>query len=213
MVLYDLKTLPTGAQTSKVVAEVRSLGGRECLWVALPPDIREKGIPDVDYIDTENFVVLPEIFSTGVLEVDIFTTLAPDATSEDRGFSGLAYHIDQSLENFESVYIRGTNGLKENPPQPRNARGIQYFAFPSAKFDYLRTNFPGVYEAPANLGLNEWISLRLEVDDSGVKAYVNEDLALVVEKSLCKANTGRVGLRVDIGTEAYFSNLRISKFN
>lgn len=213
MTFYDLKIIPAGAQMSKVVAEVRDFDGRDCLWVALPPDIRETGLPDVDYIDTENFVILPIDFSTGTLEVDIYTTLAHDAQPEDRGFSGLAYHIDDDLKNFESVYIRGTNGLKENPPAPRNARGIQYFAFPDAKFDYLRENYPGVYEAPANLGLNEWISLKLEVSENGVTSYVNGDKVLVVEGSLCKSQSGRVGLRVDIGTEAYFSNLSVTHFN
>jgi hypothetical protein len=213
MTFYDLKTIPAGAQMSKVVAEVRDFDGRDCLWVALPPDIRKTGMPDVDYIDTENFVILPIDFSTGTLEVDIDTTLAHDAQPEDRGFSGLAYHIDDDLKNFESVYIRGTNGLKENPPAPRNARGIQYFAFPDAKFDFLRENFPGVYEAPANLGLNEWIKLKLEVTEDGVTSYVNGEKVLEVEGSLCKSKSGKVGLRVDIGTEAYFSDLRVTHTN
>ncbi|MEY4424418.1 MAG: hypothetical protein RJB56_45 [Actinomycetota bacterium] len=192
------------------MAESRQFDGRECLWVALPSDIRTTGLPDVDYIDTENFVILPVNFSTGILEVDVYTILAADAAPEDRGFSGLAYHIDDEVKNFESVYIRGLNGLKENPPAPRNSRGIQYFAFPDAKFDYLRENFPEVYEAPANLGLNEWVTLRLEVSEAGVVAFVNGVKALEVHGSLCKTQQGRVGLRVDIGSEAYFSNLRIS---
>lgn len=213
MTFYDLKAIPIGAQMSKVVAEVRNLDGLDCLWVALPSDIRVSGMPDVDYIDTENFVILPVDFSTGTLEVDIYTTLANDATPEDRGFSGLAYHIDEDVKNFESVYIRGTNGLKENPPAPRDLRAIQYFAFPDAKFDYLREKFPGVYEAPANLGLNEWIKLKLEVTEDGVTSYVNGEKVLEVEGSLCKSKSGKVGLRVDIGTEAYFSNLRVTHTN
>lgn len=210
MTELKLDVLPAGSVLSKVVAEPRSFDGRDCLWVALPSDIRTNGVANVDYIDTENFVLLPIEFSTGTLEVDIYTVLAPDATPEDRGFSGLAYHIDEDIKNFESVYIRGTNGLKENPPAPRNERGIQYFAFPDAKFDYLRENFPGVYEAAANLGLNEWVTLRLDVSEAGVIAYVNGDKSLEVIGSLCKTTSGRVGLRVDIGSEAYFSNIRIT---
>lgn len=210
MTFIELNKLPEGSVLSKVIAEPRNFAGRDCLWVALPSDIRETGLPDVDYIDTENFVVLPIDFATGTLEVDIYTVLAPDAAPEDRGFSGLAYHIDEDLKNFESVYIRCTNGLKENPPAPRNARAIQYFAFPNAKFDYLRENFPGVYESAANLGLNEWITLRLEVSKNGVTAFVNGEQVLTVNESLCETSTGKLGLRVDIGSEAYFSNLRVS---
>jgi len=210
MTFFELNEIPDGSHLSKVVAEPRYFAERNCLWVALPEDIRIAGLPNVDYIDTENFVVLPIEFSTGTLEVDIYTVLAPDAAPEDRGFSGLAYHIDEALANFESVYIRGTNGLKENPPAPRDARAIQYFAFPDAKFDYLRDEFPGVYEAAANLGLNEWITLRLEVAEHGVTSYINGEKVLVVDGSLGKTASGKFGLRVDIGSEAYFSNLRIT---
>jgi hypothetical protein len=210
MTFIELNTLPEGSLLSKVIAEPRNFAGRDCLWVALPADIRLTGLPDVDYIDTENFVVLPIEFATGTLEVDIYTVLANDAAPEDRGFSGLAYHIDEDLKNFESVYIRCTNGLKENPPAPRNVRAIQYFAFPNAKFDYLREYFPGVYESAANLGLNEWVTLRLEVSENGVTAYVNGEQVLTVNESLCETSTGKLGLRVDIGSEAYFSNLRVS---
>ena len=210
MTVFDLATLPAGAKLSKVIAEGKTIDGRNCLWVALPQGIRVTGVPDVDYIDTENFVISPVDFSTGTLEVDIYTTLAHDAAPEDRGFSGLAYHIDDEVKNFESVYIRGTNRLKETPPAPRNVRAVQYFAFPDAKFDYLRENFTGVYEAPANLGLNEWVNLRLEVNDSGVTTYINGEKVLEVEGSLCKTKSGKVGLRVDIGSEAYFANLKVT---
>lgn len=210
MTYFDLVDLPTGANLSKVVAAPREVGGRRGLWVALPADIRQTGLPNVDYIDAENIVVLPVEFSTGTLEVDIFITLAADARPEDRGFAGLDYHIDDAIKNFESVYLRATNGLKENPPAPRDVRAIQYFAFPNAKFQYLRDTFPGAYEAPANIGLGEWINLRLEVTASGVKSFVNGELVLSIAESLCKATTGKVGLRVDIGSEAVFSNLRIS---
>ena len=210
MTYFDLADLPTGAKLSKVVAEPREANGRKGLWVALPADIRQTGLPNVDYIDAENIVVLPVEFSTGTLEVDVFITLATDAAPEDRGFAGLDYHIDDEIKHFESVYLRATNGLKENPPAPRNVRAIQYFAFPDAKFQYLRDTFPGVYEAPANIGLGEWINLRLEVSESGVKSFVNGEMVLAVAKSLCKTSTGKIGLRVDIGSEAVFSNLRIS---
>jgi hypothetical protein len=209
MSLIDLKTMPAGARLSKVVAEPRSAEGREGLWVALPGDIRTRGVANIDYIDTENFVLLDEEFTTGTLAVDIYITLAADAEPEDRGFAGLAYHIDENLKNFESVYLRGTNGLKENPPAPRNVRAVQYFAFPDSKFDVLREQHPGVYEAAANIGLNEWINLRLEVLADGVTTYVNNEKVLEVSGSLCKVAGGKVGLRVDIGSEAVFSNLKI----
>lgn len=213
MSLIDLKTIPAGARLSKVVAEPRSIAGREGLWVALPGDIRANGLANIDYIDTENFVLLDEHFRTGTLEVDVYITLAHDAEPEDRGFAGLAYHIDENLKNFESVYLRGTNGLKENPPAPRNVRAVQYFAFPDAKFDLLREEHPGVYEAPANIGLNEWINLRLDVTANGVTTYVNNEKVLEVVGSLCKTDSGKIGLRVDIGSEAIFSNLKITPGN
>ncbi len=62
------------------------------------------------------------------------------------------------------------------------------------------------------MGLNEWITLRLEVKDAQAKLFVNEskEPVLIVNDLKHGADAlGKIGLWVDIGTEGYFSSLRI----
>ena len=73
------------------------------------------------------------------------------------------------------------NGLKTNPPSPRDQRAIQYFAYPDWPFDRLRTEYPdGRYEAPADIGPDEWTKLRIDVESTAVDVVVNGTTVLRV---------------------------------
>jgi hypothetical protein len=64
------------------------------------------------------------------------------------------------------------------------------------------------------MGLNEWIKMRIVVSGSRAKLYLNENKepSLVVnDLKLGSEASGAIGLFVDIGTEGYFSGLKISK--
>jgi hypothetical protein len=43
----------------------------------------------------------------------------------------------------------------QNRPSPRDQRAIQYFGYPDWKFDRLREQYPGDYEAGADIGPDE----------------------------------------------------------
>ena len=55
------------------------------------------------------------------------------------------------------------------------------------------------------------IRLRLEIAGSELKAFINDEKepALMVNDLKFGNSTGKIGLWVDDGTAAYFSNLRI----
>ena len=75
------------------------------------------------------------------------------------------------------------NGQKTNPPSPRDQRAIQYFAYPEWKFDRLREQYPdGDYEAGADIGPDEWITLKLDIDDTSLTANVNGNETLTLRK-------------------------------
>jgi hypothetical protein len=77
----------------------------------------------------------------------------------------------------------------------------------------LRKEAPGQYESYADMGLNEWIKLRIEVNDNKAKLFINdnEQPSLIVNDLKQGTNlAGAVGLWVDVGTEGYFSDLKIS---
>ena len=167
----------------------------------------------VKKVDEATFVRVNDIvFQDGTIEVKLLSRLLPTATPQDRGFIGIAFRISEANDRFECIYIRPTNGRAEQ--QLRRNRSTQYFSFPDYKFDRLRKEAAGEYESYADMGLNEWITLRIEVKGAGAKLFINNGTqpALVVNDLKHGADlSGAIGLFVDQGTEGYFTKLKISK--
>ncbi len=208
---HDLATLPPGATLRSVTAVPGHVAGRDALRVELTDEVTRSGKPHVDYVDRPTFVVLPVDLENGTISVDILGRLRPDAPETARAFAGIAYRIADGGQRFECVYLRPLNGRKVNPPPPRHTRAIQYFAYPDWGFDRLREQHPdGRYEAGADIGPEEWINLRIGIDGVRVEVHVNDALALLIEKAKAEPASGAIGLWVDIGTQAFFSNLRVT---
>ena len=206
----DLAALPPGAEFHRVTAMPVDYKGRKALKVALSEAV-SGGRPGIDFGDTDTFVMLPVSFRNGTIEVDLLGRLTATAPPDSRAFAGIAYRIADNGKQFESVYVRPLNGLKLNPPPPRDRRAIQYFAYPDWRFARLREAYPdGRYEAGARIAGDEWIALRLDVEEDKVRVSVNGEQRLVVTEPKAWPASGAVGLWVDIGTEAYFANLRIT---
>jgi len=147
----------------------------------------------------------------GIVEVDLLSRLSDGAPDYARAFAGLAYRIIENLESFEAVYVRPLNGAKVDPPGPRAQRAVQYFAYPEWNFERLREEYPdGRYESGAHIGPDEWIQLRVEVQDGRLRASVDGIQILDLAETKGREALGGIGLFVDIGTEAFFSNLSIT---
>lgn len=211
LVVHSLLNIPDGAALRSVVAEPAVVGPTRALRVHISPEIEAHGVPGVDFVDRATFVELPVEFRTGTLRVRILSTLRPTAPSEARGFAGLAFGIAEDASRFQAVYVRPANGLRENPPAPRDGRAIQYFAFPEWPFDRLRELRPesGV-EASADIGLGSWIDLEVEVTENRIHARV-DGRHMIDTPTLRPPETGTVGLFVDIGTEAFFRDLKVTR--
>lgn len=208
-VTHALDTLPDGATPRSVTATPVTIDGRPALRVALIDEIARHGKPGVDYVDQPTFLQLPIPFSDGTIEVDVRSRLAPQAPDYARGFAGVAYRISARKDRFEAVYLRPLNGLKLAPPAPRDRRAVQHFSYPAWPFDRLRETYPdGRFEAAADIGPDEWVRLRLDIDGSRCEVSVDGNIVLRVE-SLAPARAGDVGLFVDIGTEAFFADLGV----
>ena len=207
---HSLAGLPPGAVLRGVTASAAVVEGRSCLKVELEDEITRAGVPFVDYIDQATFVLLPTELTNGRVEVDVLARLNGKTEFDARGFAGIAYRIDQE-NRFEGIYVRTLNGLRADAPPPRNERGIQYFAHPDWLFDRLRDQHPAEYEQPADIAPGEWFTLVVELNDADATAYINGVASLSVERPKAPLRTGRLGLFVDIGTEAYFSDLRVEK--
>lgn len=59
----------------------------------------------------------------------------------------------------------------------------------------------------------EWITLRLEIAEQKAEPYINNQKhpSFVVEKMKGSTLDGAIALWVDIGTEGYFKDLKITK--
>jgi polysaccharide deacetylase 2 family uncharacterized protein YibQ len=62
--------------------------------------------------------------------------------------------------------------------------------------------------------LNKWITMRIEVKDTQAKLFLdnNKQPSLIVNDLKLGADlSGAIGLWVDVGTEGFFSDLKIYK--
>lgn len=163
--------------------------------------------------DTNSIAKLKDSdFHNGTIEVKMLSRLLPDAPDFARGFIGIAFRINEENSAFESFYIRPTNS--NTTDAVRRAHGCQYFSYPKYTFAYFRENNISNYETPISQGLNEWIDLKAVIKDSRADFYLNGVLTLTVEDLKRGENArGAVGFFVDIGTEAFYKNLKITKID
>ncbi len=189
--------------TVGVYMHLEKVMGKEAVRVIKDSSIKE--------VDEPTFVKLKGIqFKNGTIEVQVLSKLLPNAPELARGFIGIAFRINDSNSKFEGIYIRPTNGRANN--QLRRNRSTQYFSFPDFKFDRLRKEAPGEYESYADIDLNQWIKLKIIVQDAQARLFVNDSIqpSLIVNDLKHGANsTGAIGLWVDVGTEGYFADLNI----
>lgn len=164
-------------------------------------------------VDEPTFVRIKNIdFKDGVIEVNVLSRLLPTASPTDRGFIGLAFRINDNNSKFECIYIRPTNGRAED--QLRRNHSIQYFSFPDYKFPRLRKETPEMYESYADMGLNEWIKMKIVVKGNQAKLFLNNNKqpSLIVNDLKHGADvSGAIGFFVDVGTEGYFSDLKVTE--
>ena len=182
--------------------------GRDALEVTMPSsayqDPQTEALLDRDYM-----AWLPTAFRDGIIEVDVASVLAPDAPSYARGFIGLAFRIGDD-QRFETVYLRPTNSQADD--QVRRNRTIQYAAYPDFTFPRLRLEEPGKYETYADISMDEWINMRLEIAGARAELFINDAASPVLnvtDLKLGAARSGGIGLWIEAGTIGYFSGLKI----
>jgi hypothetical protein len=173
--------------------------------------IRVTKDPKVTEVDEATFArIIDSDFKNGIIEVKVLSRLLENAPDFARGFIGVAFRIDESNSRFECIYIRPTNGRAED--QVRRNHSTQYFSYPDFKFDRLRKESPEKYESYADIGLNEWITMKIEVKDEKAKLYLCEQehpVLIVNDLKLGAGASGGIGLWVEVGTEGYFSELKV----
>jgi hypothetical protein len=203
-------------EISNVKASLVELNGTEVLKVerdlnALPFDVKNLAAT----VDEPTFVKLKDLdIRNGAVEVKVLSRIqVPSPFKQAQGFIGLAFRVNDNNTAFESVYLRPNVGRSEN--QFARNHAVQYFAYPDYKFDRLRKDPNGVFETYADIGLDEWITMRIEFEGKRAALYLNGQRhpSFIVNEMKGKSETGSIGLWVDIGTEGYFKDLRILRAN
>lgn len=151
-------------------------------------------------------------FKNGTIEVKMYSQLQqPRPYSGVAGFIGVYFRIKEDDSAFEGIYLRPKVGRINN--QLFRNHTVQYMSYPHAKFDTLRKIAPFKYEGSAPVALNEWITMRIEVNGETAEMFINDMKysTFVVDKMLGKNKTGAIGLYVDIGTIGYFRDVKVTR--
>jgi hypothetical protein len=187
---------------------ISNIDGKKAVRISRDTAIQGADIPT--FVRLNN----TEDFSNGTFEVMLLSRLLPTADLTARGFIGLAFRINKDNSRFECIYIRPTNGRAED--QLRRNHSTQYFSYPDYKFDRLRKEAEGKYESYADMGLNEWIKMKIVVQHAQARLYLNDNpqpVLIVNDLKLGSDNSGAIGLFVDSGTDAFFRDIKMVEEN
>jgi len=189
----------------KVSVSVEKWMGKEGVKVIKDSSVKE--------FDEPTFVKIKGLhFKNGTIEVKVLSKLMKDAPDFARGFIGIAFRINDSNTKYESIYIRPVNARVDD--QVRRNHSIQYYSYPDYKFDRLRKESPERYESYSDMEMNKWITLRIEVKDAQARLFLNNNKqpSLIVNDLKHGAgSSGAIGLWVEVGTEGYFSDLKVKE--
>jgi len=205
-----LKKLTLGKQTFElhnVKGEIVKFQGKEVMKIerdlnALPFDSTniERTVDEPHYAG----LVSLDGFENGTIEVKMYSQLQnPPPYSGVAGFIGIYFRIQESDTAFEGIYVRPRVGRATN--QLHRNHAVQYISYPRYKFDTLRKIAPFKYEGSAPVALNEWITMRIEVNGETAEMFIDD---MKYSTFIVK---GGIGLYVDIGTIGYFRDLKVTK--
>ena len=150
-------------------------------------------------------------FQDGTIEADIAVKIVPRPGISMPGFIGIAFRMRPDFSSYDMFYIRP--GLASEEDQMARNHVAQYCATPP-DFEWypLRRAWPSVYESHADVQLETWIHMKIEVAGRVARLYLNGSTqpTLVVDGMKGQDLRGGVALFGFRGEEAYFSNVRVT---
>lgn len=188
-----------GLIAPKVETEAVKYLGRESVRITMEGD------------DHEGLALLPGTdFQDGVIEGDIALKITTPPGVRYPGFVGIAFRARPDASHYELFYVRPGNS--EAADQAMRNHAVQYVSEPGFGWYRLRREWPSVYESHAELAMDTWTKVRIEVAGRAAKLYLNgsDKPSLVVDGLKGEDLHGAVGLWSFTGEEAYFSNVRIT---
>lgn len=150
-------------------------------------------------------------FHDGTIDIDVAGALSATAAETDRGFIGIAFHMQSDNAHYECIYIRPTNGRAQD--QLRRNHSTEYESLPDWPWYRLRKESPGVYESYADMAEGEWIHMKIVVHGAKAALYLGGSAqpCLLINDLKLGDTQGGIALWGGSGTVGYFANLKISK--
>jgi hypothetical protein len=161
--------------------------------------------------DAAGLALLPGTdFQDGVIEADIALKSTMPAGVRYPGFVGIAFRAKPDASRYELFYLRPGNSASMDQPQRNHS--VQYASEPDFGWYKLRREWPSVYESHADIAMETWTKVRIEVAGRGAKLFLNGSAkpSLVVDGMKGEDLHGAVGLWGFTDEEAYFANVRIT---
>ncbi len=198
------ESLPAVAQVRNGRAEVVSYRGARAVKLVPPAAAEGKDEDMLALLDGPDF-------HDGTIELDVAGAPRTGAPPDMRGFIGVSFRTGARGEWTEIFYLRPTNGRAED--QLRRNHSVQYQSDPEYPWHRLREEHPGVYEAYADMEAGAWTTMRIEVEGTRAKLYLNgaSQPSLVVNDLKQGDRAGRIALWAHVTTDAYFGPIRIAR--
>ena len=190
---------PADLETQRAKLEAVSYRGRAAVHATSDPGNAPAGLA----------VLKGSTFKDGTIEVDLAGSPAAGAPEGARGFVGIAFRLNG--DKYECFYLRPTNGRSDD--QLRRNHSTQYVSEPAFPWQKLRQDSPGVYESYVDLEPGAWTKVKIVVAGTKARLFVHDasQPVLVVNDLKLGETQGAVALWIGPGTEAHFSNLRITR--
>jgi len=87
------------------------------------------------------------------------------------GFVGIAFRVRPDASHYELFYLRPGNSQSDD--QAMRNHSVQYSEAPDFSWYRLRREWPWVYESHADLQLETWTKVKIEVSGRSARLYVN----------------------------------------
>jgi hypothetical protein len=145
----------------------------------------------------------------GTIEVEVASTLSPNASGAARGFIGIAFRCSPKGDRFEYIYLRPTNSRADD--QVRRNHSVQYSSHPDYPWQRMRKDFPETYESYADMEAGAWTKMRIVVKGERAELYLQGTAqpALIANGLKLGDAGGGVSLWIGPGTVGHFRNLEV----
>jgi hypothetical protein len=212
----------SGLRLHNVTAKPATLQGKAGIKVAMseeaqrqlqtkPPEEQQKLAMSGGTV--EQLAVIDGLeFDNGIIEAEIAGAPMSGSFAGARGFVGIAFRLQSDMRTYDAFYLRPTNGRADD--QVRRNHSAQYISHPDWTWFRFRKETPEKYESYVDLVPGEWTMVTIEVRGAQARLYVHDQQqpTIIVNDLKTGANAkGAVALWLDIGTEAHFRNLTVTR--